>query len=107
MGSGRMAVPELRVKALSDFVQPTTKRGMKRFLGCIGYYRRFIEGFAQHSALLTPSTSRTALDCLRWTDDTIQASLSLCESLCKHVVLCVPCTNDIFTPCTDASRRRV
>jgi len=37
-GSGMMAVPEMRATALAEFVQPVKKKGLRMFLGCVGYY---------------------------------------------------------------------
>jgi len=45
-----------------------TKKELRAFLGSIGYYRRFITSFANHSALLTPATSGAAKGKIVWTE---------------------------------------
>ena len=40
VGEGTMFIPEHRVKALTEYNKPVTKKGLKSFLGAIGFYRR-------------------------------------------------------------------
>lgn len=49
---GITPVPE-KVETIKDFHQPTSLRQLRRFLGLINYYRRFIPGYA---TILTPLT---------------------------------------------------
>ncbi len=60
IGNGQMAVPEHRITAMKEFVQPKSKKDLRAFLGSIGYYRKFIPNFADHSSVLSPSTSSKA-----------------------------------------------
>ncbi len=53
VGCGRLAVPEDRVASLLKYERPVSKRNLKSFLGVVGYYRRFIRGFAEEAAVLT------------------------------------------------------
>ena len=46
VGRGKVQIPELRVRALREFIQPKTKKQLKSYLGILGYYRRFIPGFS-------------------------------------------------------------
>ena len=55
---GQVAVPEHWAQAMMDFKQPVTKQDMMSFLGTIGYYRRFVEGFSTYSSLLTRKGSK-------------------------------------------------
>jgi hypothetical protein len=43
---GRIAMDPEKVAAIRDFAPPTTKRGLQRFLGMCGWYRRFIKGYS-------------------------------------------------------------
>ena len=52
IGCGQLAVPEHRAKAMAEFKRPITKTDMMKFLGTIGYYRRYVENFSYHSSLL-------------------------------------------------------
>ena len=39
IGGGTLAVPQLRVEAMENYVKPHTKRQLRAFLGSVGYYR--------------------------------------------------------------------
>ena len=43
VGEGTMSIPQHRVKALVEYTKPNTKKGLKSFLGAIGFYRRYVE----------------------------------------------------------------
>ncbi len=47
---------QAKVKEVTDFPQPRTKRQLRRFLGMINFYRRFIVNCAEVTASLTPLT---------------------------------------------------
>ena len=36
-----------KVSVIEDFVRPKTKEQIRQFFGLVGYYRKFIPGFAQ------------------------------------------------------------
>ena len=69
----------------------------------MGYYRAFIEDFASHSAVLSPSTAQASLDRLVWSEGMVRAFTYLRTALCCKVVLCFPNVNDHFVLCTDVS----
>ncbi len=103
IGCGRVAVPELRVRAMREFKRPTTKRQLRSFLGSISYYRQFVDGFARLSSLLTPAVSLASPVRVLWTEEMSEAFHRLRECLCVRVVLFVPVANDCFCMYTDAS----
>ena len=103
VGSGTLAVPDDRAKAMEEYVLPKTKKGLRSFLGSISYYRRFIPNVATYPALLTPATSKGAPSHLRWSDGMREAFHHLCNVLCNVCVLTVPTSSDTFTLHTDAS----
>ncbi len=94
-----MAVPQQRVAALSNFDLPGTKKGLKR------YCRRFVDGFADLSACLSPATHQNAEVRVRWTEGMKEAFASLCKSLCDCVCLHVPTGRENFVLYTDASAK--
>ena len=55
-----MSVLEHRVEALAQYTKPTTKKGLRAFLGAVGFYRRYVELLARHTAILTPLTTKLA-----------------------------------------------
>ncbi len=103
VGCGQLAVPDHRVAALRDFRQPKTQKDLRAFLGSVGYYRKFIVGFANLSAILTPATSSTAPRVVQWTQEMEAAFCELKCVLANHVVLNVPQAEDQFILHTDAS----
>jgi hypothetical protein len=48
-----------KVKAITDWPIPTTKRELQQFLGFINFYRRFVKGFAKIAKPLTKLTGKT------------------------------------------------
>ena len=38
-----MSIPQHRVQALASHTKPSTKKGLKSFIGAIGFYRRYVE----------------------------------------------------------------
>ena len=40
VGEGSMSVPDHRAEALATYNRPTTKKGLRAFLGAVGFYRR-------------------------------------------------------------------
>ena len=107
VGGGQLCVPEYRVQAMKDYLQPVTRKDLRAFLGSVGYYRRFIDGFAKLSSSLTPATSVRAPGRIQWTPDMLDAFHSLRKSLCNFCVLNVPCSHDKFILHTDASGRGI
>ena len=69
IGSGKLAVPEHRVSALANYKCPTTKKTLRSFLGCMSYYRKFIDKYSDMSAILMPSTAVSAPKTVVWTGE--------------------------------------
>ncbi len=103
IGEGVVTVPESRVLAFKNYGRHKTKRQLRTFLGAIGYYRRFIPGFAEMAANLTPSTRVRAPVKVMWCEEMKVAFSALCDSLCVNVMLFVPSPEDQFKLYTDAS----
>ena len=101
VGDGRVYVPENRVEAFRHYGLPNTKKQHRTFLGAIGYYRRFIKGFVDHSSLLMPGMSLSSPRLVMWSEEMKLAFTRLCELLCNSVVLFVPHPSDSFVLYTD------
>ena len=80
---------------------------MRSFLGGIGYYRRYINGFESDSTELTPAMAKGAPDRIMWSDAKVSCFESLISKLCKRVVLHVPGEADMLFLRTDASKKGV
>ena len=62
VGHGQVSPAECKLAAVRAFPQPTTKKLVRQFLGLTGYYRRFIDRYAEHSFHLTEATKKSAPD---------------------------------------------
>ena len=103
VGEGTMSVPRHRVEALASFTKPTTKKGLRSFLGAIGFYRRYIELLASQTAILTPLTTKLAPSKIVWTEEGELAFSSICACISDCCSLCIPLPQDTFSIVTDAS----
>ena len=103
IGGGVLAVPAHRAAAMADYVQPTTKKQLRSFLGAAGYYRQFVEGYAKMSAVLTPLTAKAAPSVVCWTAEGLEAFTRIKVSLVNVCCLTIPTQEDEFTLHCDAS----
>ena len=101
VGSGKVNNPELRVKALKEFM---TK---KSNLGMLGYYRTSIPGFSSIALPLTEATKLKSPSKLSWTQPMESAFVELKDPLCQHTQLTIPSPEDAFILSTDASGQGV
>ena len=51
-----LSVQQHKVKSVSEWPQPTTRKDVKSFLGLTGYYRKFVQGYSQVALPLTDLT---------------------------------------------------
>ena len=98
-----MSPAELKVKAVREFSQPLTKKNVRQFLGLTGYYRRFVQHYAEHSYLLTEATRKSAPERVVWSEAMLKEFQFLKESLCSVPSLTLPVSSDKFLLQTDAS----
>ena len=62
-----VAVDLEKVEVVVEWTRPTSVSKIRSFLGLVGYYRCFIEGFQKLSGPLTALTRKNAL--FVWTDE--------------------------------------
>ena len=103
IGDGRLAVPEDRVSHVANVIRPTTRKGVRAFLGTCGYYQMFVKDFGKLAEPLTRMTKKTEPDKMQWTLEGEQAFVALRESLCNTCILTIPAVSDQFRLHTDAS----
>lgn len=71
VGQGRLAPVSAKVAAILEFPPPQTRKQMMRFLGMIGYYRRFCPNL---SVVAAPLTDLLRKNCkFEWTTDCEEA----------------------------------
>ena len=98
-----MSIPQHRVKALVEYTKPITKKGLRSFLGAIGFYRRYVELLATQTAIHSPLTSKLALSRVIWTEERELAFNNVCMHISKACTLCIPLPEDVYSIVTDAS----
>ena len=76
--------------AIRDWPQPRTKKQVKSFLGLVGYYQRFIPGFATLASPLNELTQKALPDWITWSEAANQAFRMLRDALCSEPVLITP-----------------
>ena len=80
---------------------PTTPKQVRAFLGLVGYYRKFIRGFAKIAKLLTLLTRQQVK--FDWTPEHHEAFLNLKEAIAQAPILHYPNPNKTYIVYTDAS----
>ncbi|UYV69897.1 hypothetical protein LAZ67_7001124, partial [Cordylochernes scorpioides] len=90
-----------KIKAVQDFPQPTTVKGIRRFIGLANFYRKFIPRFAEIATPLTTLTQKNKL--FSWTPQVDKSFIELKAALTSEPILT---TYNPEVPCklyTDAS----
>ena len=100
-------MPAHRVKALAEYTPPVTKKGLRAFLGSIGFYRRYVQKLANQTALLTPLTAKQAPQRVEWTAEGKCAFDVICTHFCNVCELHIPLVEDKLSIVTDASGRGI
>ena len=88
-----VVVPKHRITAL-EAVNATNQEKFKNFSRIISYYRKFVSGIANSTALLTPFTNRAAPARVRWTREMEVNFSEFKKILYKMSVLNVPSPDD-------------
>ena len=100
-GGGLEPVPE-KLHSLRDMPSPEDLTGVRRFLGFVGYYRKFIP---RYSDIARPLTNLTRKDIpFDWTDACQTAFQMLKEFLLKEPILKYPMPEQPYILYTDASK---
>lgn len=86
---------------IRDFPTPNTVRKIRRFVGLLSYYRKFIKNFSELSAPLTDLTRKNAR--FRWTNEAQTSFETLKKCLSKPPILIHPDFQKDFVLSTDAS----
>ena len=103
IGHGRVSPAEGKIAAVRSFTMPKTKKQVRQFLGLTGYYRRFVEKYAEHTFLLTEATKKSAPERIVWNDCLNNEFCFLKNALCDIPSLTLPILSDQFILQTDAS----
>ncbi|GJS59542.1 putative reverse transcriptase domain-containing protein, partial [Tanacetum coccineum] len=94
-------VDPAKIKAIKNWAAPTTPTEVRQFLGFVGYYRRFIEGFYLISKPLTKLTQKDKK--YEWGKEDEEAFQTLKQKLCSAPILALPEGTKDFVVYCDAS----
>ena len=98
---------EEKVAAIRDFQRPDTKKGLKRFLGMVNFYHRFIPHAAALLAplhdLTVPSHAQPKTAKVEWTPEADTAFLQAKDALSAATLLAHPVPDADLSLSTDAS----
>nr|GEZ91732.1 putative reverse transcriptase domain-containing protein [Tanacetum cinerariifolium] len=77
-----------KIESIKDWASPKTPTEIRQFLGLVGYYRRFIEGFSRVAKLMTKLTQKKIM--FHWGDKQEAAFQLLKQNLCSAPILALP-----------------
>ena len=97
---GLLPDPSL-LAAIRDIPPPTTATEVRSFLGLVGYYRRYVKGFAAIAAPLLALTRKDEL--FHWSEDCQAAFDQLKTRLTTSLITAFPDFSQAFRLYTDAS----
>ena len=103
VGSGGRRPDPQRLEVLEKIERPQTKRDLRRFLGAFGYYREYVDHFADIVKPLTDLTGKKMPNSLPWEECHQQAYDELRRRLRSPHVLRIPRIGEPFVLHTDAS----
>jgi hypothetical protein len=83
-----------KVEAIVDWERPKDVREIRSFLGLVGYYRRFTEGFSKISLPMTRLTQKGAT--FEWTTECEDSFQELKRRLTTAPVLTLPSSFEKF-----------
>jgi len=85
------------------YSRPTSKKGLRSFLGAVSFYRRYLHQLASQTAILTPLTSKLAPSKVVWSSEGELAFRTICVMISNVCELCIPLPEDEYSIVTDAS----
>jgi len=101
VGQGSVYPVSAKVDAIVDFPTPTGRKGIQRFLGMAGYYRRYCRNFSE---VVRPLTDLLKKDTrFKWSDECEQAFCTIKKMLSSRPVLVMPQFDKQFKLMVDAS----
>ncbi|GJY15672.1 putative reverse transcriptase domain-containing protein [Tanacetum coccineum] len=96
-------VDPAKIESIKDWESPKTPIEIRQFLGLVGYYRRFIEGFSKIAKSTTKLTQKKVK--FDWGDKPEAAFQLLKETLCSAPILALPEGAKNFIIYYDASHK--
>lgn len=101
IGDGKVKPVDDKVMSILEYPAPTDKKAVMRFLGMLGYYRRFCPNLATIACPLTALLQKQTK--FQWTEECQTAFETLKSLLCESPVLSSPNFQEPFELMVDAS----
>jgi hypothetical protein len=101
-GEGISMDPE-KVKAIMEWPVPKNSHEVRSFMGLVGYYRRFVEGFSKIEKPITTFQHKGVK--YEWTEEYDSGFIELKRLLTSVPILRVPDMEKDFTVCMDTSKQ--
>ncbi|GKE22009.1 putative reverse transcriptase domain-containing protein, partial [Tanacetum coccineum] len=92
-----------KIESIKDWASPKTPTEIRQFLGLVGYYRRFIEGFLKIARPMTKLTQKSVK--FDWGEKAEAAFQLLKQKLCSASILALPEGSENFVVYCDASHK--
>ncbi|GJY58448.1 putative reverse transcriptase domain-containing protein [Tanacetum coccineum] len=92
-----------KIESIKDWTSPKSPTEIRQFLGLVGYYRRFIEGFSKIAKPMTKLTQKKVK--FKWGDKQETAFQLLKQKLCSAPILALPEGNKDFIAYCVASKK--
>ncbi|GJW74096.1 putative reverse transcriptase domain-containing protein [Tanacetum coccineum] len=96
-------VDPAKIESIKDWTSPKSPTEIRQFLGLVGYYRRFIEGFSKIAKPMTKLTQKKVK--FVWGDKQEAAFQLLKQKLCSAPILALPEGSEDFIAYCDASKK--
>ena len=103
IGSGIIKPEQDKMDKIRSVPRPVTKKQVRSFLGLVGFYRRFIQGFSDIALPLTNLTKGGGSPVVKWSSECETAFNALKDHFCTPPVCRLPVAGRKFRLCTDAS----
>ncbi|GJV54749.1 putative reverse transcriptase domain-containing protein [Tanacetum coccineum] len=94
-------VDPAKIESIKDWASPKTSTEIHQFLGLVGYYRRFIEGFSKINKPMTKLTQKGIK--FDWGEKEENAFQLIKQRLCSALILALPEGSEDFVVYCDAS----
>ncbi|GJT63670.1 putative reverse transcriptase domain-containing protein, partial [Tanacetum coccineum] len=96
-------VDPAKIESIKDWASPKSPTEIRQFLGLVGYYRRFIEGFSKIAKPMTKLTQKKVK--FVWGDKQEATFQLLKQKLCSAPILALPEGSEDFIAYCDASKK--
>ncbi|GJZ56019.1 putative reverse transcriptase domain-containing protein [Tanacetum coccineum] len=96
-------VDPAKIESIKDWTSPKTSTEIRQFLGLVGYFRRFIEGFSKVAKPMTKLMQKKVA--FEWGDKQEAAFQTLKNKLCSAPILALPQGAENFIVYCDASHK--